>query len=56
MKYIYILITILLAIISGIMMYNHWYFFGIFILLISIANVVNLFDIIDNNKETKLKK
>jgi hypothetical protein len=55
-KYLYFLMAATMAVISGVMMYNHWIFFGIFMLIVSLAGALNFIDIIDNNKETERER
>jgi len=37
--------------ISTVMIYNDWIIFGSLMLLVTVSGIINLFDIISNNKE-----
>lgn len=51
MRYIYISMVIIMIMISTVMIYNDWIIFGSLMLLVTVSGIINLFDIISNNKE-----
>jgi hypothetical protein len=53
-KYLYFLMIITLVIIAGVTMYHGFIFAGIFLLILSLASVVNVIDIIQNNSEMQI--
>lgn len=52
-KYLYISMIVIMAMVSAVMIYNQWVTFGLFLLVLCIASVINVIDIVSTNSETK---